>query len=282
MSFKLAYEVSPNDFLMKEQIFFLPIFLRFLIGNAHIPRPPSYMYRVLILMEGVHSQSVWFSQNIKRERLASLLGKVQSPSHPSEMNTDCFFTLWFLPVFSVFKTPSTCDPWHLGALFPLASNICSEHMFHTAYASIKLLLASLLCQRTVHYLSVWGLNFKCSTASWELKRGTSSNLIGEKLRISHPLRQNSTQGSHMSTVCLFIHVCVCCRVDYYPLPPCIKPPIIQCQRPDPNMAERQHVTCLAFHPRLCSPWAVVVVMVRCGGEYGGVLRCAGKVGVWVC
>lgn len=108
----------------------------------------------------------------------------------------------------------------------------------------------------------------------------------------------------MSTVCvrLFIHlhayicvcVCVCgrCTVhvcvggeDYYPLPPCIKLPLIQCQRPDPNMAERQHVTCLAFHPRLGSlqaavAAAAVVVVVRSGreGKGGEVLRCAGKVG----
>lgn len=85
-----------------------------------------------------------------------------------------------------------------------------------------------------------------------------------------------------------VHVCVCVCVggeDYYPLPPCIKLPLIQCQRPDPNMAERQHVTCLAFHPRLGSLQAAVaaavVVVVRCGREgkgRGEVFRCAGKVG----
>lgn len=67
-----------------------------------------------------------------------------------------------------------------------------------------------------------------------------------------------------SSTCLYfcvatIHfICMCWREDYYPLPPCINPPLIQCQRPDPNMAERQHVTCLAA---LLAP--------GCGGGGGG-------------
>lgn len=80
-----------------------------------------------------------------------------------------------------------------------------------------------------------------------------------------------------------VHVCVGGE-DYYPLPPCIKLPLIQCQRPDPNMAERQHVTCLAFHPRLGSlqaavAAAAVVVVVRCGREGKGG-RCCGVQGRW--
>ena len=90
-------------------------------------------------------------------------------------------------------------------------------------------------------------------------------------------------------VCVAGVPCVCVCVggeDYYPLPPCIKLPLIQCQRPDPNMAERQHVTCLAFHPRLlllqaavAAAAAVVVVVVRCGREGKGG-RCCGVQGRW--
>lgn len=125
------------------------------------------------------------------------------------MNTERFFTLWFLSVCSVFKISSTCDPRHVGALFPLALNICSKHMFHAAYAKA----AVSFCFVPMHNPACWNLNFKCSTASWEFKWSLSSDRIGEKLGISRPLRQNSSQGSHMSTVCVYsstcLYVCVC-------------------------------------------------------------------------
>lgn len=201
------------------------------------------------------------------------------------MNTDRFFMLWFLPLRSVFKIPSTCDPRHVGALFPLALNICSKHMFHATYALLKLLLASLLCQYTILGGEIWILSIQHPPEN--LNEPWVSDHIEEKWGISRPVRQNSSQGSHMSAVCgfcLFVYMfmcvrptcsaCECWREDYYPLPPCIKPPLIQCQRPDPNMAERQHVTCLAFHPRLRSLQAVVAAAVRCRGG------CCGVQGRW--
>ena len=182
-------------------------------------------------------------------------------------------------------------------------------MFHATYALCSGgCCLSLLCQ--CNNPACWNLNFKYSAPSWEFKWSPEFRSISEgrkrkkKWGISRPVRQNSSQGSHMSTVCvrLFIHlhaymcVCVCVCVagvpcvcvggeDYYPLPPCIKLPLIQCQRPDPNMAERQHVTCLAFHPRLLllqaavAAAAVVVVVVRCGREGKGG-RCCGVQGRW--
>lgn len=74
-------EFSPNEFLIKGSLFF-PYFYFFVV-NSHIPRrsrPPSYMCRVLILMEGANLavSFAYISQNIRCKCLASQLGKVQS------------------------------------------------------------------------------------------------------------------------------------------------------------------------------------------------------------
>lgn len=135
------------------------------------------------------------------------------------MNTDRFFTLWFHsqpPLCSVFKISSTCDPRHVGALFPLALNICSKHMFHATYAPLKLLLASVLCQCTILAVEIWisSIQRPCENLNEPWIR-----IISKKNEEFHALWGKITSREVVRVqyvhVCLFIYmstcVCVCGR-----------------------------------------------------------------------